>query len=96
MAAVAEGGVGSVFALAKVGFAVFFCGERFGGEACSFVGAVAEGLVGGFSAGAEVILFSFFEFDGDGAFCGNDWFVHSFVRLVCNAIGEFSSGQGDQ
>ena len=76
MTAVAEWWVSGVLAAAKVGLTIGFGGEGFGVEIGTLVGAIAEGLVGRFSAGAEVICLPSFEIDGDGLVSRDYWFVH--------------------
>ena len=77
MTAVAEWWVSGVLAAAKVGLTIGFGGEGFGVEIGTLVGAIAEGLVGRFSAGAEVICFTLLKVNGDWFNVGNRWFFHS-------------------
>ena len=64
-----------MLALAEPGVARFFGGEFLWGEAAAFVGAVAEGLVCGESAGAIPVVLAFLEGDFRGGFGGAVWCV---------------------
>ena len=54
---VAKRCAGGLFALAEEGLSVFFGNKGFRHKTRSLVRSVAEGLVGGLAAGAEVVLF---------------------------------------
>jgi len=74
--AITVGGIARVLTLAEVGCAIFFSNECFRGKSLSLVRAIAKGLTGGISAGAEEIGFAGLEFDGDGMFGGNGGLIH--------------------
>lgn len=76
MFTIAKRQVAGLLALAQVGIAVFFCSKGLRRKSGSLVFAITEGLVGGFSAGAEEVFFPFGEIDGDGFDVGNGWFFH--------------------
>jgi hypothetical protein len=44
------------------------------------VGSIAEGLIGGFPAGAKVVLFTFFEFNWDRFVVGDGGFAHEMIE----------------
>jgi hypothetical protein len=75
--AVAKGLIGAVFAVAEGDGFLFFDGDFLRLEGGSFVGTIAEGLRGGFAAGAPPVVAGF-EFHDGGGFAGN-------IRLIFGA-----------
>ena len=81
MRAVAVGFVLGVLALAEEGGFLFLGLEDEGREFGGLVGAVAEGLALGQSAGAPSISFSGFQFHFGGEFRGDRWLGHTAPPL---------------
>jgi len=72
MATVAGDSIAAVLAAAKIDCFRFLCLEFLWGEIASLVGTVAERLGRAFAAGAKPVTLAFFDFNGVGAFLGND------------------------
>ena len=79
MCSVAERCIGSLLTLAKIGFTILFGGKRFGREFRAGMRTIAEWLVAGFAAGAEVVFFARFGFDRFGFVISYSRFAHGIV-----------------
>lgn len=77
MGAITKWSVAGVLTLAKVSCAGFFSSKGLGNKTATLMCPIAERLTIGMTAGAEKILFSFFQFNASGGKRCNLRFTHS-------------------